>query len=153
MTRKRCKRKVWSISVDVIGRAIESVRVTPESDLNGLRTIELLAIDAFAKGIATPYDFRHIADMMNIAETLVDMGIGAEVRQVCADAQAALLAVHARHEDGKGLVLRGPELTAFRDLYAWHEAQRTAISRAVYEKAIERTTNRVRSGHPSLKVL
>ena len=46
----------------------------------------------------------------------------------------------------------GPGLTAMRSLLEWHDLQRSGVARSVYETAIEKTRNWIRSGHPSTKV-
>jgi len=43
------------------------------------------------------------------------------------------------------MVLRADGIKAFRELYEYHDLQRTSISRAEYERWIQKAANRVRS--------
>jgi len=151
MTRKKCRRKVWAL-IDPIAHAIAGAAITDTASLDKLRMLELSAIEAFAKGHATRDDWRALADMLNLCETLARDGIGPEALEPCTQAQEALGHAHARHKAGKPLLFTGPELQAVRDSFAYHDLQRTSISRSQYEQAIAKTANRIRSAHPSLKV-
>ena len=151
MTRKRCKRKVYPL-VNPIARAIEGAVITPDSLLDQLRLRELSAIDSFTHGRATRDDWMTIADLCNIAETMARDGIGPEVLEPCEAAQAALGAAHQRLKTHGRLGMSGPELVAIREIAEYHHLQRTAVARSVYEVAIRRTADRIRSAHPDLKV-
>lgn len=151
MSRKKCRRKVWAL-IDPIAHAIAGAAITDTASLDKLRMLELSAIEAFAKGRATSDDWRAIADLLNLCETLALDGIGPEALEPCTQAQEALGQAHARHKAGRPLLFTGPELQAVRDSFAFHDLQRTSISRSQYEQAIEKTPNRIRSAHPDLKV-
>lgn len=151
MSRKRCKRKVWNL-VNPIQHAMLGAAVTQESHLDQLRIRELMAIEAFAKGHATKDDWRSLADMLNITETLAGSGVGPEALEPCQLAQQALSNAHARLQAGKSLGFTGPELQSLREAYDYHDIQRQSISRAQYEQAIKKTADRIRSAHPDLKV-
>lgn len=150
--RKRCIRKHWA-KVDPIALAISGATMTSEADLDMLRMRELAALEAFAKGVATPHDFRDLCDMLNLAETMGQMGIGPEVLPVCELAEAGMLEAKGRYEESGRMVFAGPVLKAMRDLYEFHDLQRTAVDRSTYERAIKKTRNRIRSAHPGVKVL
>lgn len=152
MSRKRCIRKHWA-KVDPIALAIAGATITSEADLDQLRMRELAALESFAKGVATPHDFRDLCDMLNLAETMGEMGIGPEVLPVCNLAETGMLEAKERYETSGRLVFSGPALKAMRDLYEFHDLQRTAVDRSTYERAITKTRNRIRSAHPSVKVL
>ena len=77
MTRKKCRRKVWAL-IDPIAHAIAGAAITDTASLDKLRMLELSAIEAFAKGRATPDDWRALADMLNVCETMARDGIGPE---------------------------------------------------------------------------
>ena len=151
MTRKKCRRKVWAL-IDPIAHAIAGAAITDTASLDKLRMLELSAIEAFAKGRATPDDWRALADMLNVCETMARDGIGPEALEPCTQAQEALGHAHARHKAGKPLLFTGLELNAVRDAFAYHDLQRSSISRSQYEHAIKKTGDRIRSAHPSLKV-
>ena len=151
MTRKKCRRKVWAL-IDPIAHAIAGAAITDTASLDKLRMLELSAIEAFAKGRATPDDWRALADMLNVCETMARDGIGPEALEPCTQAQEALGHAHARHKAGKPLLFTGLELNAVRDSFGYHDLQRSSISRSQYEQAIAKTANRIKSAHPSLKV-
>lgn len=151
MTRKHCRRKVYPLS-NPIRVAMEGAAITPDNLLDQLRLQELSAIDSFTRGRATKADWMAIADLCNIAETMARDGIGPEVLEPCEAAQAALGAAHQRLKTHGKLGLSGPELVAIREIAEYHHLQRTAVARSVYETAIKKTGDRIRSGHPDLKV-
>lgn len=152
MSRKACKRRHYPL-VNVISLAITGCSISSEDDLDKLRLRELSAIESFAKGTATPNEFRDLADMLNLAETMANMGIGPEALEACAAAQSALLAAKVRHDKLGRLGMTGEGLQSLRDLYAYHDAQRMAVDRSQYERAISKTRDRIRSAHPSIKEL
>lgn len=150
MTRKRCIRRVWT-PVNPITHVIEGMAVTPDSKLDKLRLLELSALESFRTGKAVPDDWRAIADVCNLAETLAGMGVGPEVMEATLKAQEALGAAFDRHKAGKPLLFTGPELQAVRDVVEYHDLQRTSIGLAQYEKAIRTTRDRIRSASPKVK--
>lgn len=152
MTRKRCKRKVYAL-IDTLTHAKEGAAITPEATLNKVRLLELAQIDAFAIGKPTLADLRGITEMLNVCETMADTGIGPEASEACQEGEKACLAVMKRFENWGKLEATKDEIQAFRELFAWHDAQRSAIPRSIYERAIQRTQDRIRSGHPSCKVI
>lgn len=144
----------WSRDTNILARVVTGVLPTPEGLLERQRMVELQAIEAFAKGYATPDDFRVVADMLNVAETMCYAGIGRdEVLPVCETCQEQLIAAKERHDQGKTLGLSALGLKAIRDLAEYHHLQRTAIDWQTYAKMIERTGNLIRSAHPRNKEL
>ena len=103
------------------------------------------AIESIAKGKAGIAEWRDPTDMLNIAETMGRGGIGPEVLPVCDLAQAELIAAAKRYEATRCMGLTATGLSAIRELFAYHDAQRTAVTRGEYEKAIQTTINRVRT--------
>lgn len=152
MSRKRCHRKVYQL-VNPITHAIASATIIPEREITKLQLRELSAIEAFRTGRATKDDWRAVADMSNVAETMARDGVGrAEVLPVCEKVQQALSDAHDRFMAGAHLGLDGPGLQAARDLAEYHQLQRTSVCRAEYERAIKKTADRIRSAHPTVKV-
>jgi hypothetical protein len=47
----------------------------------------------------------------------------------------------------------GPGLQSFQDIIEYHELQRTAVSRSVYESHIKRVTDMIRSKSPKVRFL
>lgn len=153
MSRKQCRRKHYALS-NPVAMAISGAHVTTKDDLDKLRMLELSQIDALAKGAATLSDLRHLADMLNLCETMGHMGIGkAEVLPACATCQEALLAIMRRFERWQKLEATPTEMEAIREVFRYHDLQRQSISRGEYERAIVKTANRIRSAHPSCKVI
>jgi hypothetical protein len=150
--RKRCIRRHWA-RTDPIALAIAGATITTEVDLDKLRLRELSAIQNFATGQATPADFRDLCDMLNLAETMGSMGIGPEVLASCSDLESFLLASKASHDETGTLPMPQAGIAAMRDVYAYHDLQRTSVDRSTYERAIEKTRNRIRNAPPSVKEL
>lgn len=151
MTRKACRRKHYAL-VNPIAHAIAGAAVTDAASLDKLRLRELSALESFRTGCATREDWMAVADCLNVCETLARGGIGPEALAPCLTAQEALGAAKEQQDRTGRLAITGPELQALREAYAWHDAQRTSISRSRYEQAIQKTAARIRSSHPSLKV-
>jgi hypothetical protein len=150
--RKRCIRRHWQ-KVDPIALSIAGATVTTESDLDKLRMRELSAIENFSTGNATPSDFRDLCDMLNLAETMAGMGIGAEVLPFCNAMEGFLLAAKNTHDETGTLPMPMAGIAVMRDVYEYHDLQRTSVDRSTYERAIDTTRNRIRSAHPDIKVL
>lgn len=146
MTRKATQRKHWPL-VNPIQMAIEGARITEKALLDKLRMKELSAIESFAKGMAVKNEWDALAQMLNVSETLVSMGVGGDdAKQACELADQALQSSRASQAERGKLGMTGPQIQAMRELYEWHDAQRTAIHRGKYEQAIVRTVNVIRGG-------
>ena len=151
MTRKRTHRRHYAL-IDPIKMAILGAAPAGQDVLNEVRIRNLSAIDAFAHGRATVHDWRTVADMHNISETMAKGGIGPEVLEACAAVDAALTDCHARHERTGKLGMTGPQLVALRELHEYHDLQTQSITRGEFERWIKRTAARIRSAHPDCKV-
>ncbi|MCY1230130.1 hypothetical protein D9M72_425300 [compost metagenome] len=149
--RKQCRRKHYALT-NPIALAIDGARVTDDVRLDKLRLLELSAIQAFATGAATVDDWRTVADLTNLAQTMCDMGVGPEVMPSALQVESVLSEAHQRHAATGRMGTTGPGLHAMRELQEWHHLQRTSVARSVYEAAIVRTANRIRGAHPSVKV-
>lgn len=148
--RKHCRRKHYAL-VNPIALAIEGVQVTDKALLDQVRVAELSAIDLFTRGQAEPAHWRVIADMLNVAETMARGGVGPEVLPACEAVTRTLERAHELHEQGRAMVLNAEQIRALRELHEWHDLQRTSLTRQQYATWIERTANRIRGAHPSLK--
>lgn len=146
MSRKKCRRKIWS-KVNVIEYAITGAAITAEDKLDKLRMSELSAIESMVKGNATTGDWRVLVDMLNISETMGNHGIGIEVLPICEIVQAEMESAAKRYEKTRRMGLTGVGIKAVRELYALHDLQRQSISRAEFERMIEKTINYIRSNH------
>ena len=143
--RKRCKRKVWSTEINAVAHAISGASIADKASLDKLRMHELGAIDAMTKGKGTVEDWRWLADVMNIAETMGVNGIGPEVLPHCQLAQQALFEAAKRYETTGKMGLSGLGIKAIKDVWSYHDLQRTSIARSEYEKMIQKTANYIRS--------
>ena len=152
MSRKHTRRKVYALT-NPITLAIAGAAVTDTASLDRLRMLELTALESFRMGRATKSDWKALADVLNIAQTMAESGIGQEVLGVCARAQEALSETHDRFKRTGRLGFSGPELQALRELLEYHDLQRTSVSRSQYERSIKRTADRIRSAAPEVRVL
>lgn len=143
--RKRCKRKVWSTNIDVVGHAIAGACVTDKSSLNKLRLGELSALEAMRTGRGTLEDWRLLCDLLNICQTFIRHGIGPEAREDCQKAQESLYNAAKRYEKTKQMGLDGQGIGALQNVHEWHDLQRTSVARSVYEDMIEKTRNYIKS--------
>ena len=152
MTRKP-RRARWAANPHSLTATVTGVLPTPENLLERQRMTELQAIEAFAKGYATPDDFRVLCDVLNVAETFARYGIGPEVLQTCEEVQDILLLCKEQFDDGEAITVHPSELEALRTLYALHDLQRQCVDWAWYCRLIEKTANRIRSAHPDVREL
>ena len=143
MSRKKCVRKVWGL-VNPIQHAIDGASITPDHLLDRLRLVELSAIESFTKGQATVEDWKSLADLLNVAETMSRGGVGPEVLEACERAQDGLSDAHDRFKITGRMGLSGPAIQAMRDLAEYHDLQRSSISRGEYERWIVKTRNQIR---------
>lgn len=144
MTRKKCKRKVWSTEINPIAHAMAGASIADKESLDKLRLCELSAIDAMTKGMGTTEDWRWLVDVINIAEMMGKEGIGPEVLPYCQEAQTAMLEAAQRYQTTKKMGLSGAGIKAIHDVWEFHDLQRTSIARSEYEKMIRKTANHIK---------
>jgi len=144
--RKQCQRKIWN-KVNPIEYAITGASITTQDKLDKLRLNELSAIESMVKGNATTGDWRVLVDMLNIAETMATNGIGIEVLAVCEIVQKEMKSAAHRYEKTRKMGLTGTGIRYLKELYEYHDLQRTSISRSEYERMIEKTINYIRSNN------
>ena len=150
--KKRCNRKHWNL-IDPIAHAIAGAGITDQASLNKLRLRELSAIESMAKGFGTIEDWRHLVDMLNICEMMALQGIGPEALVACNIAQESLAQAAKRYESIKRMGLSGEGIQAIREVYEYHDLQRTSISRSEYERMIEKTRNHLKAQSDLVTVL
>ena len=147
--KKQCKRKHYKL-VNPIAYAIAGA-IPPSGDkLKTLQIIELSAIESFRTGIATVNDWSKLVAMMNLCENMAANGIGPEAMPICEQAHQYLITAAKRYETTGKMEITGPGLKCLRDLYEFHDLQRTSVATSVYEKHIQDTINRVRSKAPEV---
>lgn len=142
--RKRCHRKVWGVG-DAVSVAIAGARVIDDKRLADLRAVERAALEAFQFGHAEWKHWGAITGVAQAARVLVEFGVGPEVLPAIDAVERFLEAAQARHEATGRLGATGPDLQAVRDLYEYHDLQRTSIDLATYQRAVEKAINRARN--------
>lgn len=151
--KKSTRRKVWYAKGSGIEIAIQGATITSEVDLDKLRMLELSAISTFATGCATSVELAHVSGMMNLTKTMSTMGIGREALPACAALKAILVEIHQRMRVTGTAGATDSELEAMSEVYKFHEAQRKAVDRRTYERAITTCSNRVRSSRHAKKAV
>ena len=151
MSRKHCKRKHYALT-DPIALATKGAFITDTVLLDKLRLIELAALQAWTDGAATPDDWRTFADVVNLTQTLAGMGVGPEALVSAQRAEAALLRAHGRYAIGLPMTASQTDVKTFRDVYEYHDLQRTSIDRSTYERAIVATMGKIRGAGPAIRV-
>lgn len=149
--RKRTRRKHYPL-INPIQLAIKGAAFIEGDDLENLRKKNRQAIDAFFSGTATVHDWRTMADMHNLAETMSKGGVGIEVLEVCAEVAAALDDCHQRRARTGRIGMTGPQLQSLRALFDYYDLQVQSIARSEFERWIKLTADRIRSAHPDVKV-
>ncbi len=147
--RKKTRRKVYAL-VNPITHAIEGATITPSTELDKLRLRELAALENFRTGRATLQDWSDVNAMNNLAETMSRHGIGVEVLSICMQAQDHLVDSAKRFERIGKMGATGTALQVWRDLYEYHDLQRTSVCRSEYERMIQKTGDRLRSKAPEV---
>lgn len=142
--KKKCKRKVYPL-LNSLAHGLAGAAVADSKSLDKLRLSELSAIDNMVHGRGTTEDWRWIADICNIAETMGKAGIGPEVLPYCDEVQKALLESAERYQKTGKMGLSGVGITKIKDLWAYHDLQRTSVARSEYERMIQKTINVIRS--------
>lgn len=150
--RKKCKRKVYKL-IDPIAHAIAGAAITTDDCLEQLKDKEQKAIEAMRMGNADVYTWQELVDMNNICQTMARSGIGHEALPDCMLAEIELKQAAKRFEATGRMALTGPGLRAIQEVFEWHNLQRTAISRAKYEKMIEKTRNKIISRSKDVTVI
>jgi hypothetical protein len=147
--KKQCRRKIYKL-INPLAFVIEGIKPPQGDKLDKLRTLELSAIESFRTGTATLDDWSHIVGMMNLAENMGHNGIGGEVLPYCEEAHQHLTEAARRYKKTGRMGLTGPALQCLREIYAFHDLQRTSISLGEYERHILDTSNRIRSKAPEV---
>lgn len=148
--KKKSKYRPRPVLLNTLEFVKEGLVVTPDEQLNKLRIKELASLEAFRTGSADLVDWHNVTAMLNLAETMARAGIGEEVLSVCMQAQDHLVESAKRYERIGKMGASGPALQCWRDLYEYHDLQRTSVTRAEYEKLIQKAFDRERSKSPEV---
>jgi hypothetical protein len=151
--RKQTRRKIWNTSICPVTHAIVGASITNDESLNILRKKENGSMEAFRSGAAKPSDWNNINAVVQLAESMAAANIGPEVMVHVKIAEMHLIDAHDRYKRIGKMGSTGPGLQSFQDIIDYHELQRTAVSRSVYESHIKRVTDMIRSKSPKIKFL
>lgn len=128
--------------------ALMGASMVDKDSLDKLRFGELSAIESISKGQGTVWEYRLLADMLNICERMAENGIGPEALPACEAFNEELATMAQRYEKTKKMGFTGQGLRLAREVYEYHDIQRQSITRAQYERMIKKTNDYIRSnGH------
>ena len=144
--RKKTKRKHWNL-IDPITHSIVGAAITQRDKLDQLRLLEYSALDAITKGQGTVQDWRTLVDVLNLSETMAKNGVGPEVLPICQKAQNSLHKAALRYQETMRMGLDGEGIKACRDLIEYADLQQSSISRAEFERWIQKTKNYIKSNN------
>jgi hypothetical protein len=136
-----------------VTHAIVGASITDEESLEILRKKENGSMEAFRNGAAAPHDWNNINAVVQLAESMAAANIGPEVMVHVKIAEMHLIDAHDRYKRIGKMGSTGPGLQSFQDIIEYHELQRTAVSRSVYESHIKRVTDMIRSKSSKIKFL
>lgn len=119
--------------------------ITTRDKLDKLRFLEYAALDAITKGLGTVQDWQTLVDVLNLSEMMGKSGVGPEVLPVCEKAQESLHKAAMRYQETKKMGLDGVGIQAIRELIEYADLQQASISRAEFERYIQRTKDYIRS--------
>lgn len=151
--RKQTRRKIWDTTINPITHAIVGASITDDKSLDILRKREQSSLSAFRNGTAKPHDWNNINAVVRLAESMAAANIGPEVMVHVKIAEMHLIDAHDRYKRIGRMGSTGPGLQSFQDIVEYHELQRTAVSRSVYEGHIKRVTDMIKSRSPKIKFL
>lgn len=101
-------------------------------------------LEAFRTGAGNGEHWAALADSLNVAEGLAELGIARDHTDTFERGQQALAAVHSRaHGPRKSWTLRGPELQALDDALFVHGVQLQHCSQGELHKACTMVRRRV----------
>jgi hypothetical protein len=133
--------------------AMVGASITDDESLSLLRKKEDGSMEAFRSGTATPHDWNNINAVVQLAESMAAANIGPEVMVHVKIAEMHLIDAHDRWRRIGKMGSTGSGLQAFQDIIEYHELQRTAVARSVYEKHIKRVTDMIRSKSSKIRFL
>jgi hypothetical protein len=148
MSKSKKPRKAYRprpVHLNSIQRAIENASKLDPADVAKAVAGVDEAFDRFRQAVDPVQAWRVMADALNMAETMSDLGIcsDADSLQLILDGQAVL----ARAADQRAAIgtwaLRAADMTTLREALDRHHLQLQFVSLSEYERAIELTRARV----------
>lgn len=141
--RKKCRRKVWSTNIDSVAHAIAGAAITTQDVLDRLRMDEYNALDCIMRGVGTDDHWQILCNTLNVAECMALDGIGPEVLPCCERVEKALLKSADYYRKHGRIVLDADGIKAVREMIEYADLQQKSISRAQFERFIQKTRNKV----------
>ena len=135
--RKRTKRKVWGL-INPITMAIQGAGVSCGPEVGRLRLGELSALESFRTGMGVESDWQLMSVMNSIAALIAYERKQEEPLAVARKTQFALDSIEQRYGRTGKWGVSGEEYLLLKEMYEWHDAQRTSMARSAYEDAIFR---------------
>jgi hypothetical protein len=116
-----------------------------EADRINVRRILARALESMRTTQGALEGWRSIADAMNVAEALADIGICSDEasRFLIAEAQAVLSGVFQRHQARGSWTLYAPEIQALAEAVERHLLQLEFCSMREYQQAVRTVKNKV----------
>lgn len=148
--RKKCRRKIWSTEINPVAHAIAGAAIITKDAVDKLRMAEYSALDSIIKGEGTTYDWQVIANVANVAQCMGESGIGPEVLPICKQVEQSLIKAAEYYAKNRRIVLDAEGIKSIRELIEYADLQQKSISRAEFERYIEKTRNKIQSGHPDV---
>lgn len=139
MSRKQCRRKIWSTTINPVAHAIAGACITPEAEIAALHTRELSALEAMTHGRGGLQEWYDLNAALTLCESAARMGIGPEALPVCHEATSELLDAAKRFEATGRMGLTATGIKVIRDVLEYHDLQRRSISRSEYEAVIRKS--------------
>lgn len=139
MPRSRSPRKAYRprrISADPVEQAIAGAATPPTSTLASLISPMRVSLDEMRRGQGSKVAWDCLADALNVAQALMDLGIAPDHRATVVSACQAMGAISERVNAGGSWTLRGPELTALATACEIHEIQLELASQREIRDAI-----------------
>jgi hypothetical protein len=97
------------------------------------------------RGSGTVQDWRTLVDLLNLAEMFGKNGVGPEVLPVCEKAQESLHKSAMRYQETMRMGLDGVGIQAIRDLIEYADLQQGSITRAEFERLVQKTRDYIKS--------
>lgn len=145
MSRKQCRRKIWSTAINPVAHAIAGACITPEVEIAALHTRELSALEAMTHGHGGLQEWYDLNAAVMLCESAALMDIGPEALPACQQAKTALLDAARRFETTGRMGLTATGIQAIRDVLEYHDLQRRSISRSQYEVVIRKSQMAIRN--------
>lgn len=140
------RRRPRPVHLNALQRAINGARKLSQEDVQLLRSGMRQAFDDFGRGVRCASHWLTMADALNVAESLCDMGICSDdaSRQRVLDGQAVLATVRMRFGERGTWALRAAERQQLDDALWLHGVQLEHCSLREFSSAVDRTAERVR---------